>query len=249
MMIDQGTSQSFGTIINSGGEDLAFYNSVGGTHNAVVNSGGTQVAQGAIVYSTTVNAGGVLSVTAANPVEILLVSGMSVGTMIGSGGVEVVAGGPGANGVAGQAITYGTVVFAGGQEKVHAGSTARGTIVDAGGRITNDATADGTILNGGTMWDNAGGTANGTTVLNGGNEIVYGGSVANNTIVAARGIETINQGFAYGTQVQMGGFEGPVLAGTPPEWFGQPQGSLRDNDSPRPLPCRSDHPTALRGVR
>jgi autotransporter passenger strand-loop-strand repeat protein len=63
-------------------------------------------------------------------------------------------------------------------------------------------------LNGGTMWDNAGGTASNTVVNSGGDEIVYAGSTAVNTLVNSGGIVTDSSGTVTQSEIASGGFQG-----------------------------------------
>jgi autotransporter passenger strand-loop-strand repeat protein len=91
---------------------------------------------------------------------------------------------------------------------VHAGGEAIDTRVNTGGFIDNDSLAAGTILAGGTMNDNVGGTATGTIVEAGGNEIVYAGSTAINTLVQKGGIVTDSSGEVDNSTIQAGGFIG-----------------------------------------
>ena len=208
-MSQQGSSLSYGTIINSGGLQEA-YNGFGGggLHESSVNAGGVQSVYGANCFNTEVNSGGLLHVSGGNIIETLFTPGESVGAVINHGGMEVVEGTPGPDGpYYGQADT--TTVDLGGTLEVHTGGVATNAMVNPGGVIDNDSLAVNTTLNGGTMNDNAGGTAESTTINKNGVQQVWGGSTASGDVINSGGQELVEgAGSSMGSIINSGGFEG-----------------------------------------
>ncbi len=209
LIIEQWAAIDKGTIVNKGGTEEAYNGGAGGGLFNTRLNGGLQLLDGAYAYNTVVNSGGELHVTGGNIIETYYNAGQSYGAIVNSGGLELVeSADAGRGGSAYWGISNGTTVNTGGTEEVHIGGEAISTTVKTGGFIDNDSLATGTVLAGGTMYDNVGGTANGTIVAGGGDEIVYAGSVANNTSVQNGGVVTDSSGTVNGTTIGIGGFQG-----------------------------------------
>jgi autotransporter passenger strand-loop-strand repeat protein len=102
-----------------------------------------------------------------------------------------------------------TTVNAGGSLHQHSLIPISWSLINAGGTMAVDTEADGTTLNGGTMWDNAGGIANSTTINQGGVENVYNGATSNGSVIKWGGMELVNGGsVSNGNIIGNNGYEG-----------------------------------------
>lgn len=162
---------SGGSQINNGG----FQYVVGAAHNTVVNSGGIQqvagtaenttVSNGAVQHvvlggsatSTTVQAGGYLSVTSASVVDTEL-----------NGNLQVLSGG----------TSTATVIFAGGFEYIGAGGSSDGSMINVGGLqyVDVSGTSFNATISGGFQY--IAGSADDITLNGGGRiEVASGGTI------------------------------------------------------------------------
>jgi autotransporter passenger strand-loop-strand repeat protein len=128
-----GTGTGNGTFINGGTEDL--YASTSEANDLIANGGvQTLEEQLVVVRNAVIDKGGTQTVI-----------GQTFGTVVNDGGLQYVTRGDASIGV-----TTGTVVNNGGQELLN-GGISKGTVINPGGLEDTYSSAQGTIINGGTM--------------------------------------------------------------------------------------------------
>jgi autotransporter passenger strand-loop-strand repeat protein len=201
---DLGTAGS--ATIGAGGGLVIF---AGGTDSGttISNGGNETVLSGGLAWSTTALSIGVLNVLAGGAAIGTMdnggadvVSGNTVGTLVGSSGIEAVFG-PG--------TSLSATVLAGGIQYVLSGGRASGTTDSGGADIVLAAgIASGTeVAGGGTEVASSGGTLTSTTVLAGGIQYVLSGGTASST-TDADGVDIVLAGgVERGATVSSGGIE------------------------------------------
>jgi autotransporter passenger strand-loop-strand repeat protein len=181
-------------------------------HNVFVSSGGTLNVFGTITSLGGVSSGGVENILSGGVASGVLGSG----TAVSGGTVNVLSGG---------SLAFSTD-FAGGVTNVSAGGTADNLHVQSGGTLNDFGTITSavTVLSGGTLIVQAGGTASGVvnrggldlvlgtaigaTIESGGTEVLANGGTVNGATVSSGGTDDVTDGgTGSGATVASGGLE------------------------------------------
>jgi autotransporter passenger strand-loop-strand repeat protein len=154
LMVEGGAAS--GTLISHGGDDEVYAGIDSGT---VVSSGGYEFVNGGAAYATVVSAGGSQYLRSGATIGAVVVGAVTSGGAASSqviSGVQVVAGG----------VASGTAVGQGGKQTVNSGGVTFGTVIGSGGTEdvqgnfqSQPGAASGSVINGGRLEVDFGGTA------------------------------------------------------------------------------------------